>query len=72
MAIKKRPQKLETLELRDRLKELLSRELDRLPELLEGMHGKNRFDAILRLMPLIIPKAKPVKHDIKENDGWGW
>ncbi len=65
-------QKPETLELRERLKEVVSRELDHLPELLEGLKGKDRLDAIFKLMPLVIPKTKPVCYDANENDGWGW
>lgn len=73
MAAKKQEkQKPETLELRDRLKELVSRELDGLPELLEGLQGKERLDAILRLMPLVIPKTKPICYNADESDGWGW
>lgn len=73
MAVKQQErQKLETLEIRERLKELVSRELDNLPELLEGLQGKDRLDAILKLMPLVIPKTKPVCHDANETDGWGF
>lgn len=72
MAVKKQAeQKPQTLELRDRLKELVSRELDSLPELLEGLKGKDRLDAILRLMTLIIPKTKTVRYDANEiRDLW--
>lgn len=72
MAVKKQEkQKPQTLELRDRLKELVSRELDSLPELLEGLQGKDRLDAILKMMPLIIPKTKTVRFDANEShDFW--
>lgn len=58
-----------TLDLRDRLKVLLDRELERLPSLLDGLDGKDRLDAILKLMPLVLPKAKPVHHS--ENEPFG-
>lgn len=66
--LKEKPQ---TLDLRDSLKVLISSELNRLPELLEGLEGKDRLAAIIRLMPLVIPKTKSVRHDANEDDGWG-
>lgn len=59
-----------TLDLRDRLKVLIDRELDGLPELLNGLNGKERLDVILRLMPLVMPKAKPVHHTANEPSDW--
>lgn len=61
-----------TLDLRDRLKLLLDRELECLPDLLEGLEGKERLDAILKLMPLVLPKAKPVNHWVSEDDTNTW
>jgi len=61
-----------TLGLRDRLKLLIDRELDGLPELLNGLNGKERLDVILRLMPLIMPKAKPVHHSANEPMSMSW
>jgi len=52
-----------TLDLRDRLKVLVEKELDRLPDLLDGLNDKQRLDVILKMMPLVMPKAKPVRHD---------
>ncbi len=58
----------QTLDLRDRLRVLMERELEGLPKLLEGLEGKDRLDAILKLMPLVMPKVKPIHH--KENEPW--
>lgn len=55
-----------TLDLRDRLKVLIDSELDRLPDLLDGLNDKERLDVILKLMPLVLPKAKPVHHAANE------
>lgn len=63
------PQKLD---LRDRLKLLLDRELEKLPDLLEGLDDKERLDAILKLMPLVLPKAKPVHYSVSEADSIKW
>lgn len=59
-----------TLDLRDRLKTLIEPELERLPKLLEGLKDKERLDVILKLMPLVMPKAKPVHHTANEPSDW--
>lgn len=59
-----------TLDLRDRLKVLVESELDRLPGLLDGLNDKERLDVILKLMPLVMPKAKPVHHNANEPSDW--
>jgi hypothetical protein len=60
-----------TMDLRDRLKVLIERELDGLPELLDGLNGKERLDAILKLMPIVMPRAKSVRYDVNEPMSWG-
>lgn len=59
-----------TRDLRDRLKSIVETELDRLPDLLEGLTDKERLDVILRLMPLVVPKAKPVHYQANEPSDW--
>lgn len=59
-----------TLDLRDRLKSIVESELDRLPELLDGLKDKERLDVILKLMPLVIPKTEPVYHTANEPKDW--
>lgn len=59
-----------TLDLRDRLKTLIEAELERLPGLLEGLKDKERLDVILKLMPLVMPKAKPVHYAANEPSDW--
>lgn len=59
-----------TLDLRDRLKSIVESELDRLPDLLDGLNDKERLDVILKLMPLVMPKAKPVSHNANEPSDW--
>lgn len=60
-----------TLDLRDRLKSIVEAELGRLPNLLDSLNDKERLDVILRLMPLVMPKAKPVCYNANEDNGWG-
>ncbi|HMS08061.1 MAG TPA: hypothetical protein PKE66_01155 [Pyrinomonadaceae bacterium] len=59
-----------TLDLRDRLKTLMEAEIERLPALLEGLKDKERLDVILKLMPLVMPRAKPVHHTANEPSDW--
>ena len=59
-----------TLDLRDRLKSIVESEIGRLPELLNGLNDKERLDVILKLMPLVLPKAKPVHHTANEPSDW--
>jgi|CXWL01.1.fsa_nt_gi hypothetical protein len=59
-----------TLDLRDRLKSIVESELDRLPDLLDGLNDYARLDVILKLMPFVMPKAKPVHHTANEPDNW--
>lgn len=59
-----------TLDLRDRLKSIVELEIDRLPDLLDGLNDKERLGVILKLMPLVMPKAKPVHHTANEPLDW--
>jgi len=59
------------LDLRDRLKTIVEKELARLPETLEGLTAKERLDVILKLMPLVVPKSKPVHFREGEPRDWG-
>ena len=59
-----------TLDLRDRVKSIIESELSRLPELLDKLNDKERLDAILKLMPLVMPRAKPVHHAANEPFDW--
>lgn len=68
--IKKQNEVPRTLDLRDRLMTMMEAELERLPGFLEGLKDKERLDVILKLMPLVIPKAKPVLHNANEPSGW--
>lgn len=61
-----------TLELRERLKAMMTEELARLPELLEAMEPRDRINAVLRLMPFVFPKVESVRHDRGESDDWGY
>lgn len=59
-----------TLDLRDRLKVLIDKELDGLPGLLDSLKDKERLDVVLKLMPIVMPKAKSVHHSANEPMSW--
>lgn len=58
------------IDLRDRLKAIVEKELERLPETLDGVTGKERLDVFLKLMPLVVPKSKPVHYREGELTDW--
>jgi hypothetical protein len=45
-----------TGELRERLKEILSAEIDRLPVLLDSLEPAKRAEIVTRLLPLVVSK----------------
>jgi hypothetical protein len=59
-----------TLDIRDRLKAIVEHELDGLPELARQPGRKNRLDVMLKLMPLVLPKAEAVHYDANEPSDW--
>jgi hypothetical protein len=51
---------LKTNDLRETLKSLMEKELQALPELMEGMEPKDRLNVICKLMPFVMPKVEAV------------
>ncbi len=49
-----------TSNLRERLKSIMLKEIERLPETLEGLDPKERLNVICKLMPFIFPKIESV------------
>lgn len=49
-----------TESLRLKLKTIMSKEIERLPETLEGLDAKERINVICKLMPFIFPKVESV------------
>lgn len=58
------------IDLRNELKALLAREIAALPELIDKLEGKERIDAILKLLPLVVPKAEPSPYLVAEGSNW--
>jgi len=58
--------------LHGRLKDIVSKELARLPELLEQLEPKERVRTILALLPYVTPKVEAVATDFGEAFSMGW
>ncbi len=56
--------------LRESLKELMQREIDNLPDLLDQMEPKERINAICRLMPFVFPKLEAINATDGEPISW--
>lgn len=61
-----------TKELREKLKDIVSAELEQLPDTLEDMEPKERLDFVLKLMPFVVPKVKTVSHTLGEPFQMDW
>lgn len=62
-----------TKDLHGRLKEIVQKEIERLPELLEQLEPKERVKTLLQLLPYATPKVANVEADFGEpfTSGWG-
>lgn len=49
--------KVQTLALRETLKVVMQKEIEKLPEVLEKMEPKDRLLVLCKLMPFIFPKV---------------
>ena len=47
-------------EMRQLLKQIISDELEALPATLEQLPGKDRLEAVLKLMPFVLPKVESI------------
>lgn len=59
--------------IHQQLKDVMARELEKLPELLEGLPPQERIKAVLQLLPYTAPKVESCTADFGEpSKGWGW
>ena len=56
----KTKEKILTNDLRDTLKSIMQKEIDKLPETLEALEPKERLNVLCRLMPYVFPKVETV------------
>ena len=57
--------------IRQRLKELMSREIEKLPELLEQLPPEQRINVVFKMIPFFIPKVDKVSSSIGDPFGFG-
>jgi hypothetical protein len=59
-----------TTELRDTLKTIMQKEIEKLPETLEQLEPKERLNVICKLMPFVFPKVNTVSATDGEPFQW--
>jgi hypothetical protein len=57
-----------TSDLRQILKAIMQKEIERLPETLDGLEPKERINIVCKLMPYVFPKVETVTHYQGEPD----
>jgi hypothetical protein len=59
-----------TTELRDTLKTIMQKEIEKLPETLEQLEPKERVNVICKLMPFVFPKVNTISATEGEPFQW--
>jgi hypothetical protein len=49
-----------TYDLRDKLKSIMQKEIEKLPETLEALEPKERLNVVCKLLPYVFPKVEAV------------
>lgn len=55
-----------TSDLRTKLKEIMKKEINNLPQLLDDIEPKERINYILKFMPYVFPKVDTITHSTNE------
>jgi hypothetical protein len=66
----KKNEQVLTKNLRETLKEIMQKEIQKLPETLEGLETKERLNILCKLMPFVFPKVESVHS--KEGEPMQW
>ena len=61
-----------TQNLRDRLKIMMQKEVEHLPELLEKLEPKDRLSILCKLLPYVFPRIEAVPQSKGEPLGSDW
>tara|TARA_R110001632_G_scaffold230988_1_gene368959 strand:- start:178 stop:390 length:213 start_codon:yes stop_codon:yes gene_type:complete len=56
----KKKEKVLTMDLRETLKSIMQKEIEKLPETIEALDPKDRLNVICKLMPYVFPKVEAV------------
>jgi hypothetical protein len=66
----KNKEQILTTELRETLKTIMQKEIEKLPETLEQLELKERVNVICKLMPFVFPKVNTVSSTEGEPFQW--
>jgi hypothetical protein len=58
--MKKQKEQVLTMDLRETLKSIMQKEIEKLPETLATLEPKERLNVICKLMPYVFPKVEAV------------
>ncbi|MDG5800044.1 hypothetical protein QA597_06700 [Marinilabiliaceae bacterium ANBcel2] len=62
-----------TKELRAMLKNILAKEIEKIPDVLDKLEPKDKMEMIIKLLPFTLPKVEPENYAIGEGgvlDDW--
>jgi len=59
-----------TNDLRETLKTIMQKEIQKLPETLEGLEPKERVNLLCKLMPFVFPKVEAISGNEGEPLQW--
>lgn len=59
---------LYTTILRAKLKRKMLEQIEKLPELLEQLEPDKKVEAIIKILPFVLPKVEPV--EMTKGEGW--
>lgn len=59
-----------TNDLRETLKRIMQKEIQKLPETLEGLEPKERLNIVCKLMPFVFPKVETIS--AKDGEPLQW
>lgn len=60
------PEQVLTANLRERLKTIMQKEIERLPETLEALEPRERVNVLCKILPFVFPKVDSVSMDVGE------
>lgn len=60
------PEKALSSNIRETLKEMMQKEIEKLPETLKELEPVQRLNILCRMMPFILPKVESIHHETGE------
>ena len=69
---KKPKEQVLTTGLRDTLKIIMQKEIEKLPDTLEALEPKDRLNILCKLMPFVFPRVEAVRSTDGEPNDFRW